>query len=330
MKTAIIASVAALTFAAVPGSIEHKFKEFMTTYAKSYTGAEREARFAIFRDNVAKIQQLNVENPSVVFDINQFSDMTMLERENIMHTGFRAQLPFGVDGAELVGSDFVDPARDGADFASCYAIVRDQGQCGSCWAFATTAAVQGAHCKANGFKGDLSPQALVDCDKKQSGCNGAYDLIEPFEHVRKNGLPFETDYQYTAKDGKCKEQEGLPKVFVSNVKDFSGKSADAIIEALEAHGPLSVGVAVSFQFQTYKGGVLNKQSCGKANLNHAVTLVGYERMENGEVAFKIRNSWGGRWGESGHIRMTWGACQLGAMVVAAEVTEAPSVLSRRF
>eukprot|EP00389_Voromonas_pontica_P014575 GDKH01022625.1.p1 GENE.GDKH01022625.1~~GDKH01022625.1.p1 ORF type:complete len:264 (-),score=57.71 GDKH01022625.1:266-1057(-) len=259
--------------------------------------------------------------------------MTMTERENIMNTGFRAQLPEGVDGAELVGPSFVDPKRDGADFEYCYSAVRDQGQCGSCWAFATTAAVQGAFCKAYGTTAtskdelDLAPQALVDCDKKQHGCDGASDLIEPFEYVQKKGIPFEKDYKYTARNGQC--QDIARKVFVNKVMDFSGKSADTVIDALEKYGPLSVGVAVSFQFQTYKAGVLNANECGRANLNHAVTLVGYERMKDGNVAFKIRNSWGGRWGEDGHIRLTWGACKLGAMVVATEAAENISPLPTR-
>lgn len=327
MKTFITSATAAIAIAAIPGSMEHQFEQFMTSYSKTYKGAEREARFIIFRDNVARIERLNLENPSNLFSINQFADLTDSERDNINFTGFRYSAPVDIDGT-VIGAESIRSDNEPIDYAHCYDSVRDQGQCGSCWAFATAATVEGTICaKTNNTGRFLSTQQLVDCDSEQAGCDGASTLTEPFDFVHKNGLCYDEDYKYEAANNSCRSSGCSKPVYIEGFRDLSGKSADEIIDALK-DGPLSVGVGVGFAFQMYRGGVMRKALCGHTGVNHAVTLVGYEKIDGRDV-FKIRNSWGGSWGEEGHIRLEWGACQLGQIAVAVDYkTEATTTFLR--
>merc|ERR1711957_607243 len=173
--------------------------------------------------------------------------------------------------------------------------IKDQGQCGSCWAFSTTANLEGAGFVSTGKLVSLSESQLVDCDKNDGGCQGglptnAFDWMK----AGNRGIVSESDYPYTPKDGTCKSA-GLTEV--TKITDYSviSQNEDQIAAALSQYGPLSIGIDAD-PFQTYSSGVLDV-SCG-SQLDHGVAIVGYG-VANGKKYWKIRNSWGASWGECG-------------------------------
>merc|ERR1712127_95289 len=180
--------------------------------------------------------------------------------------------------------------------------VQNQGQCGSCWAFSSIAALEGAHFIASKKLLKLSESQLVDCVKESDGCNGGLEIYA-FDYAEKSAIALEKQYSYVAKTEKCKKKRAR-KATVKAVshKQVKPKSAIALKSAIQS-GPTCVSVdAANNHFQGYTGGILN--NCGGAHsLDHAVTAVGYG-SENGVEYAIVRNSWTASWGEEGYIRMS--------------------------
>jgi len=185
--------------------------------------------------------------------------------------------------------------------------VQDQGQCGSCWAFSATAAMEGAHFVATGKLLKLSEQQFVSCDPQSDGCDGGLEVYA-FDYAKKNPQELETDYPYksgSGRTGKCTADKAKEIVTAESYAVVKPKSVDQLKAAL-AKGPTCVSVdAEDNQFMFYKGGILSSTTCGGKNpdLDHAITAVGFG-SENGKGYFIVRNSWGTSWGESGYIRMS--------------------------
>lgn len=309
----IVAANAAVS-AVSSENVEALFEQFIVDFDRSYrSDAEKAHRFEIFRDNVSQVERLNAQKSGVTYGINNFSDLLSVEVEEMNMRGF--SLPAGLDGASLVPGVSSSGANESVDYASCYLGVRDQSQCGSCWAFAAAAVTEGQSCVVNNEKVDLAPQHLVDCDKRDKGCKGGM-LDAPLEFIVKNGLCTEDDYKYTGTDGsfffknKCKESNCGKKHKLSSFKQI-GNNAQDLIDALK-NGPISVAVGVTSKFQSYSSGVMTVAECGSTQLNHAVTVVGYEKINNKDV-FKIRNSWSAKWGSKGYIQLEFSACGLGSL-----------------
>merc|ERR1712001_628901 len=176
-------------------------------------------------------------------------------------------------------------APDAVDWRDKGAVqhVKDQGACGSCWAFGTVGALEGQQFLVNGNLPDCSEQQLVDCDKQSSGCNGGLELWA-YEYIIGQGSPGDDKDVCVTISG----QTAIPH------------SEDALQKAIASVGPVNVGVYAS-TWSHYSGGIFD-ESCN-GGINHAVLGVGYDTNEGYWI---IKNSWGTSWGEEGYIRLVMG------------------------
>jgi len=193
-------------------------------------------------------------------------------------------------------------------------VCQEQGQCGSCWSFSAAGAIEGAYQIAGNTLVDLSMEELVQCDTTDSGCNGGL-MDNAFEWVSQHGLTSLADYPYTSSAGTrgtCDSSaEGNPIVTVTSYHDVNSGDEDALLSAV-AQQPVSIAIeADQSVFQLYSSGVLDSTSCG-TTLDHGVLLVGYGTDESlSKDYWKVKNSWGTSWGESGYIRMVRGSNMCG-------------------
>jgi cathepsin L len=184
--------------------------------------------------------------------------------------------------------------------------IKDQGQCGSCWAFSAVASLEGQHFKASGKLVSLSEQNLVDCSKKQGnqGCNGGL-MDQAFTYIKvNNGIDTEASYPYKAVDQKCKFSAANVGATDTGFTDITSGSESDLETAIATVGPISVAIDASHgSFQLYKSGIYYEKKCSSSQLDHGVTVVGYG--VNGTSEFYIvKNMWGTSWGTDGYIMMS--------------------------
>jgi len=298
----VVAAVSALNVQTTL-DVDASWTAWKLKFNKQYLSAEESAvRKQIFEKNVAYINKHNSEGHSYELGMNQFGDLTNAEYQQkylINMTVTRSGLPF-VQGNE------VDPTSVDWRTQGYVTPIKDQGQCGSCWAFSTTGSVEGAHFKATGKLVSFSEQNLVDCSTKQGnqGCNGGL-MDYAFQYIiSTGGLDIESSYPYTARDGVCKYNPGASGGTISKFVDVTSGSETALESAVATIGPISVAIDASHNsFQFYKTGVYNEPLCSSKNLDHGVLAVGYG-TDAGKDYWIVKNSWGTSWGNQGYILMT--------------------------
>ncbi|KAJ1436719.1 Peptidase C1A, papain C-terminal [Sesbania bispinosa] len=284
------------------------YEKWLVKHGKVYNAiGEKDKRFEIFKDNLRFIDQQNAQNLTYKLGLNRFADLTN-EEYRAKYLGTRMD-PNRRMGKLRTKSDRYTPRvgdklPESVDWRKEGAVVgiKDQGSCGSCWAFSTIGAVEGINKIVTGELISLSEQELVDCDTSYNqGCNGGL-MDYAFEFIINNGgIDSEEDYPYRAVDGRCDQYRKNAKVVsIDDYEDVTGYDELALKKAV-ANQPISVAIeGGGREFQLYVSGVFTGR-CGTA-LDHGVVAVGYGK-ENGVDYWIVRNSWGESWGEGGYIKL---------------------------
>jgi C1A family cysteine protease len=296
---------------------EPLFEEWIKEFRVIFQNAEhRNHVFVNWVENHIFIEKSNRLNRAFQLGHNQFSGMNQTEYVRWVRGGLGGVVNFF--GSNPVVSDIAEyaslPASIDWTTKGAVTLVKDQGQCGSCWSFSTTGALEGAYAIKTSTLVSFSEQQLVDCDTlgnggRDHGCNGGL-MDNAFSWISKNnGLCTESDYPYvsgtTQTAGTCtKTCKNVAGSDVVKFVDVESASDLAFSTALSQQ-PVSVAIeADQREFQLYKSGVFTG-ACG-TNLDHGVLAVGYG-SENGVEYYKVKNSWSATWGEKGYIRLGKGA-----------------------
>jgi len=305
---AILLILATLAFASAVTLVENDyqllFTKFISQHNKKYdTIEEFNKRYSIFKTNMDIIVRHETNTlRTFTMKMNQFGDLTN-EEFRARYTGYNPSLRANRRTVNFNNTGL--PASVDWNAAGKVTPVKNQGQCGSCWAFSSTGAIESINAIATNDLISLSEQQLVDCSGSygNAGCNGG-EMQAAFEYVQANGgLCTEAAYPYTAEDGTCESSQCTPAVTISGYNNVAENNENAL-QAAVAQQPISVAVeADGANWQFYSGGVLTG-SCG-TNLDHGVLAAGYG-TQSGTKFWLVKNSWGSSWGMSGYIMLQRG------------------------
>jgi histolysain len=274
-------------------------------HGKVFSRAEGLRRKAIFNSNASFAEEFNrtgsfklsVEGPWAAMTIEEYRSMLTLQatttRSNVVKTN-------------------LTDVPDSFDFRSKMPKIRDQAQCGSCWAFAVLQAMEGNMV----FRGltdsnvDLSEQQLVDCDTFANGCAGG-QLDFTYYYLARNGVMAEKDYPYKAVDQVCTYVRSKIVATVDGLTQIEQKNEDAMVQEIYNTGAIACALdAGQITFSLYTNGVYYDNRCSRFILNHGIGFVGYG-VENGVKYFWLRNSWGASWGQAGYMMIRRGNNECG-------------------
>jgi len=307
--------------AAWAGDVDEAFQTFLKNFEKKYeTEEERFHRFQVFAENYNHILAENLKGHKYTLGVNAFADLT-LEEFSKTHLGLKPRAK-AFEGVPYLGRH----VRSGAEAPAAVnwvekgavTPVKNQAQCGSCWAFSSTGSLEGAWQIATGKLVSLSEQQLVDCSGAygNQGCNGGL-MDNAFNYSEQVAMCTEDSYPYKGIGGACQTSctTGIPKGSVVGFKDVAVDDTAALMDAV-AQQPVSIAIEADQQaFQFYSGGVLSGD-CG-TNLDHGVLIVGYG-SESGQDYWLVKNSWGASWGEKGFVKILKGKAGAGECGIKAD------------
>jgi C1A family cysteine protease len=290
----------ALAGAASAFQVQQAFVGYIAEFGKHYeTVEEFNHRLEQFSRNHVHVLEHNAKESNFMLGHNKMSDWTEFEYKSLLN-----YIPDMDDENNAEFEIFEeDENATGIDWRSHGAVnaIKDQGQCGSCWAFSAVSAMESAHHKATGKLLSFAEQQLVDCSTRNHGCNGGNAGLA-FNYYKTDAAMAESSYKYTARDQRCsynaKNTTGVKDQSYSNVtRNSSSQMKSALQKA-----PLSVAIEADRSvFQSYRSGIFNSSSCG-TNLDHATNVVGWG-SSSGTDYWIMRNSWGTSWGEKGYMRL---------------------------
>ncbi|XP_072378111.1 cathepsin L-like proteinase [Diabrotica undecimpunctata] len=298
---AIILSVSAL-------SLNEHWESFKVKHGKVYKNPiEERVRFSVFQSNLKLINEHNAKYEQglvgYTMGVNQFADMTPEE--------FKAKL-----GMQAKNRPKINKTRhvqnvnaevpDSIDWRQKSAVleVKDQGNCGSCWAFSATGSLEGQNHIINGKSVSLSEQELLDCstDYGNGDCEEGGLMTSAFEYIKDNGIESESSYPYKGIQGLCQRRAGQSVIQIQGYKEIENND-EALRQAVGTVGPISAAMYAE-PIQFYFGGIFDNKACynDESYLDHGVLVVGYGE-ENNKPYWIVKNSWGQWWGEQGYFRI---------------------------
>lgn len=304
------------------------FSNFIVLYKKHYTASEAASRYDIFAKNLAFIQAHNAKNLSWTMALNQFSDLTqkefqqMLLSKEVLTTPRRGafkpslrlpsgETPSSMDWRRHEGSNYVTA-------------VRDEGYCGACYAIAAIGAIESACAIRMGRSAvRYSVQEILDCsgDYGSVGCNGG-PMLSTFEYVKDHGICNASSYPYRSQKGEnFKRSDGgcskMQECAVTGWVELSEGDEEALLTAV-AQGPVQVAIDASF-IGPYSKGVYDSDRCSGPP-NHTLLLIGYGTMASGKDYWIAQNVWGAGWGNKGYMKIARGKNMCGVALMASYPT----------
>jgi cathepsin F len=290
--------------------VQTAFVQFMRKYNKKYSSSEEfYRRLNNFKATMERVAEKNAKSRKAVYGITKFSDLSPEE----FQTNFLMKNPIQVDKKPRDKNRVLPTKLKNEDLPASFdwrqhgavTPVKDQKQCGSCWAFSVTENIESMWIlakKATNSTVNLSPQQIVDCDTNDGGCNGgntptAYEYV-----ISAGGQEPESSYPYTAEDGNCRFDKSDVVAKITNWQWATEIYSETEVQNnLVGWGPLSVCVDAS-SWQDYVSGIMTWEECAYINvLDHCVQLVGYNATNADNSYWIVRNSWNTDWGIEGYI-----------------------------
>jgi len=324
--------------------VEDEFKSFMKKYGKSYSAQEFPRRFANFKASLERMKKSARRSPLATFAPNKFSDLSVDEfrflylmnrTQSVTQNMAVSCLANGVTAESSGYKAGAVPASWDWRSQNKVTPVKNQEQCGSCWAFSTVGSIESGYAIKNNVAAtqQFSEQMVVDCshdciiEEGQSvcnqGCNGGWMWSAMTDIMAWGGLETETAYPYTGEDGNCE----MNPPYMAPLKNYTclsvpnGADETTLMPTyLTKVGPLSIALNADL-LMDYSSGIVNPQQgdCDGTSLDHAVLIVGYNVDQTSQTPFWIvKNSWDTTWGEQGYFRIVKGsgACGLNNAVVS--------------
>ena len=294
-----------------------EFQQFRSTYNKSYTTIEDLTyRFKIFRYNLKMIEEHNAKGESYTMGINQFGDLTYEEFADKYLSTMKDDPESKCD--KMSNDDYTNVQdADNVDWVALGKVqdVKNQEQCGSCWAFSAVGALESAYAIYKNVElPNLSEQELVDCSLTygNNGCGGGLMNLA-FDYILDNKLNTEEDYPYTARNQNCKgDKKGQGSYSLKSCVKVE-PNTQGLTKALTLQ-PVSVALHAGFSLMFYSGGVYDPWLCS-GQANHAVLAVGFDLTAK-KPFYKVKNSWGSGWGEKGYFKIAVGKKPEGVCKIA--------------